>query len=191
MAKKAALETLKTASLQWTIVYNGFFLDYFGTPQVKSYMDDVAFFIDVANDVASIPGSGEVPVVFTHTFDVARFVAALLEHPNWRPESYIIGDKITFNDLVRLAEEIKGNVFTVVYDSVEDLKANKMTELPSHHEIYKFYPKEMLHSFLALFGLECERGQANLNPTHTLNDDFPDIKPASAREILEKGWGKK
>ncbi|OHW97499.1 NmrA-like family protein [Colletotrichum incanum] len=190
MAKKAALTTLKTTSLEWTVVYNGFFLDYFGTPRVKSYMDDVAFFIDVANDAASIPGSGDVPVVFTHTFDVARFVAALLEHTDWRPESYIIGDKLTFNDLVRLAEKIKGNVFTVVYDSVEDLEANKMIELPSHHKVYKFYPKEMLHSFLIPFGLECERGQANLNPTHKLNDDFPHIKPASAREILERGWGK-
>lgn len=64
-----------------------------------------------------------------------------------------------------------------------------MVELPAHREVYKMYPKEMLHSFLVPFGLECERGQANLKPVHTLNDDFPHIKPVSAREILERGWG--
>ncbi|WQF78918.1 Putative NmrA-like domain, NAD(P)-binding domain superfamily [Colletotrichum destructivum] len=189
IAKKTALEALKKTSLEWTTVYNGFFLDYFGTPRVKSYMDDVAFFVDLANNVASIPGSGNVPIVFTHTSDVARFIAEFLEHPNWRPESYIIGDRVTFNEVVRMAEDVKGTKFTVFYNSVESLKANVMVELPAHHEVYKMYPKEMLHSFLVPFGLECERGQANFKPAHTLNDDFPHIKPVSAREILERGWG--
>lgn len=99
---------MEATSLEWTAVYNGFFLDYFGTPRVKSYVDDVAFFIDVANDTASVPGSGDVPIVFTHTFDIGRFIAALLELPKWRAESYIIGDKLTFNELVHIAEEVKG-----------------------------------------------------------------------------------
>lgn len=108
IAKKTALEALKKTSLEWTAVYNGFFLDYFGTPRIKSYMDDVAFFVDLANNFASIPGSGNVPVVFTHTSDVARFIAEFLEHPNWRSESYIIGDRVTFNEIVRMAEDVKG-----------------------------------------------------------------------------------
>ncbi|TQN70094.1 Oxidoreductase BOA1, partial [Colletotrichum shisoi] len=90
IAKKTAVEALKKTSLEWTAVYNGFFLDYFGTPRVKSYMDDVAFFADLANNVASIPGSGNVPVVFTHTSDVARFIAG-----------------VTFHEVVRMAEDVK------------------------------------------------------------------------------------
>lgn len=83
-----------------------------------------------------------------------------------------------------------GTNFAVVHDSVEDLEACKLTELPSHREVYKLYPKEMLHSFLAPFGLACERGHANLDRARTLNDEFPEIKPMRAREVLEKGWGK-
>ncbi|OLN89233.1 Pinoresinol reductase 2-like protein 1 [Colletotrichum chlorophyti] len=189
-AKKSALVALKSTSLQWTTVYNGYFLDYFGTPRMKSYVDQVAFFVDMANNAAAIPGSGEVPVVFTQTFDVGRFVAAMLEQPNLPQETYIIGDKLTFNELVRLAEEIKGSKFAVVHDSVEDLKACKLTELPAHREVYKFYPKEVLHSFLAPFGLNCEQGQANFNPSRTLSDEFPELKPLKAKDVLERGWGK-
>ncbi|KAL0932305.1 NmrA-like family protein [Colletotrichum truncatum] len=190
MAKRSALTALESTSLQWTVIYNGFFLDYFGTPKVKSYMDDVAFFVDIKSNMAAIPGSGEVPVVFTHTFDVGRFIAALLESHTWAAETYIIGDKATFHQVVRLAEEVKGTKFVVAHDSVQDLAACKLTELPSHRAIYQFYPKEMLHSFLAPFGLECERGQANLNPGRTLNAEYPDIKPMKLRDVLELGWGK-
>ncbi|KAI8179641.1 Oxidoreductase BOA1 [Colletotrichum sp. SAR 10_86] len=206
MAKKSALAALKSTSLEWTAVYNGYFLDYFGTPKVKSYMDDVSFFVDVANNVAAIPGSGEVPVVFTHSFDVARLVAALLEKSKWPAETYIIGDKVTFHEMVRLAEKVKGKYsegfpfgqlltarpgtkFTVAHDSVEDLQACKLTELPSHRQFYQIYPKEMLHSFLAPFGLNCERGQADLRPSRTLNDEFPEIKVLKAKDVLEQGWG--
>ncbi|KAF5501429.1 Oxidoreductase BOA1 [Colletotrichum siamense] len=189
MAKKSALAALKSTSLEWTAVFNGYFLDYFGTPKVKSYMDDVSFFVDVANNVAAIPGSGEVPVVFTHSFDVARLVAALLEKDKWPEETYIIGDKVTFHEMVRLAEKVKGTKFTVAHDSVEDLRACKLTELPSHRQFYQIYPKEMLHSFLAPFGLNCERGQADLRPSRTLNDEFPEIKVLKATDVLEQGWG--
>lgn len=108
MAKKSALAALKSTSLEWTTVFNGYFLEYFGTPKVKSYMDDASFFVDVANNVAAIPGSGEVAVVFTHSFDVARLVAALLGKDKWPEETYIIGDKVTFHAMVRLAEKVKG-----------------------------------------------------------------------------------
>lgn len=108
MAKKSALSALESTSLEHTVVYNGYFLDYFGTPGLKSYMDDVAFFVDVTNNAAAIPGSGEVSVVFKHSFDVGRFVAALLEWPSWPEEAVIIGDKLTSHELVNLAEKVKG-----------------------------------------------------------------------------------
>ncbi|KPM46027.1 hypothetical protein AK830_g439 [Neonectria ditissima] len=190
MAKKAAQAELEASSLEWTTVYNGYFLDYFGTPKAKSYIDDIAFFIDVANDTAAIPGSGNTPVVFTHTFDVAKFVAAAIDLPEWSRESYIIGDKLSWNELLQLAQEVKGTKFHVAYDSVEKLETGIMTELPSHQQFYAVYPKEHLQSFMSAFGVNCERGQANFSPSRTLNDEFPEIHAMTAREVLEIGWGK-
>ncbi|KAK7418910.1 hypothetical protein QQX98_003613 [Neonectria punicea] len=190
MAKKAAQAGLESSSLEWTTVYNGYFLDYFGTPKAKSYLDDIAFFIDMANNAAAIPGSGNTPVVFTHSFDVAKFVAAALNLPEWSRESYIIGDKLTWNELLRLAEEVKGTKFQVTYDSVEKLETGVMTELPSHPQFYPLYPKEHLQFFMSAFGVNCERGQANFTPSHTLNEKFPELHALTAKEVLVLGWGK-
>ncbi|KAL6230070.1 hypothetical protein BDW75DRAFT_234693 [Aspergillus navahoensis] len=67
----AAARLRSTTSLEYTFVSNGFFLDFFGMPRVKTYLDhQLVFAVDVANNVAAIPGSGDVPIVFTHTFDV-------------------------------------------------------------------------------------------------------------------------
>lgn len=63
----------------------------------------------MANNAATIPGSGDTPVVFTHTFDVAQFVAALVGQANWPERSIIVGDKKSWNDVVAIAEEIKGS----------------------------------------------------------------------------------
>jgi hypothetical protein len=106
--KLAAAERLKTSGLEYTFVSNGFFMDYYGLPKVKSYLQPFVFAVDISNNTAAIPGSGDDPVVFTHTFDVAKYVTALVGAEAWPERSIIIGDKLTWNQLVALAEGIKG-----------------------------------------------------------------------------------
>lgn len=186
--KIGIIKALESTSLEYTSVLNGYFLDYFFVPKVKSYMPPMALALDIANDFAAIPGSGDVPVVFTHTFDVARFVAALVGQPTWEKESYIIGDRVTWNEFLRLAEEAKGTKFTVVHDSLEKLRAGQITELPSHPSLYPFFPKETLQGFFAAFGIMFEQGEFDLRPSHSLNDDFPEIKPKTVRELVLEAW---
>jgi hypothetical protein len=113
----------------------------------------MAVVLDIANDFAAIPGSGDVPVVLTHTFEVARFVAALVKLPRWEKDPYIVGDRVTWNEFLRLAEEAKGIKFTVVHDSLEKLRTGQITELPSHPSLYPFFSKQMLQGFFAAFGI--------------------------------------
>ncbi|KAL2127849.1 hypothetical protein VTI74DRAFT_10088 [Chaetomium olivicolor] len=179
------IEALEGTSLDYTSVLNGYFLDYFFVPKVKSYMPPMALVLDIANNFAAIPGSGDIPVVFTHSFDVAHFVAALVKQPRWEKESHIIGDRVTWKEFLRLAEEAKGTKFTVVHDSVEKLRTGQITELPSHPSLYPFFPKQMLQGFFAAFGIMFEQGEFDLQPSYSLNDQFPDIKPRT----IKKGVG--
>ena len=64
--------------------------------------------LDILNDQAVILESGDVPVVFTHTRDVAKFVAASLDLEKWETETFVMGDKVTFNGLLSLAQDAKG-----------------------------------------------------------------------------------
>ncbi|KAH7302982.1 hypothetical protein B0I35DRAFT_447459 [Stachybotrys elegans] len=181
--KLEVMGCLDTLSLEHTVFYTGYFFDYY-TRELPTYMQPVAFVLDIPNNAAAIPGSGEVPVVFTHTWDVAKFVAAYAEKPQWDREAYVIGDKITLNELVRLAEEVKGKKFRVSYDTVEDLLDHKVTELPCYPQIYPFFPKEALMSLIAGIGWLFEKGYFDLNGERTLNEDFKSIKARSTRELL-------
>ncbi|GLA26495.1 hypothetical protein AnigIFM63326_003655 [Aspergillus niger] len=178
-----------TDALEYTFVSNGFFLDYFGMPKVKSYLNHkLVFAVDVANNVAAIPGSGDVPIVFTHTFDVAKFVAALVGVPNWPERSTVIGDKKSWNEFIAIAEEVKGVKFNITHDFEEMLKSSKITELPSHSASYSFLPKEKLQAILSAFGRWTIAGDFDMPEEGSLNQRFPEIKPRSVRDVLEEGW---
>ncbi|KAF5642292.1 transcriptional activator Mut3p [Fusarium tjaetaba] len=183
----AALEA--TSSLEYTTVYVGYFSDYWVLPKVKSYQSPLALVVDIENNFAAIPGSGNELVTFTHTFDVARFVAVLVGASKWDKESYIIGDKVSWNQFVQYAEEAKGVKFTVKHDSIEDLKAGKITELPSHVYMYPFFPKPMLQGLFAAFGRMFIEGAFDLKPERTLNESFPEIKARKIKDLLFEAWG--
>ncbi|KAI8716206.1 NAD(P)-bd-dom domain-containing protein [Fusarium sp. LHS14.1] len=182
--KRDILNALESTTLEHTTVYNGYYLDYWVAPGAKSYFDPMALVIDVANNMAAIPGSGNVPVVFTYSFDIARFVVSLVALPKWAKESYIIGDKITWNEFLGFVEEAKGVQFKVVKDSIDKLKAGQITELPSHEYMYPFFPKPALQGLFATFGRMFEEGVFDLKPANTLNDEFPGIKPRKVRELI-------
>ncbi|KAI0126962.1 hypothetical protein BJ170DRAFT_425144 [Xylariales sp. AK1849] len=186
--KIASEKELEKTSLEWTAMCIGFFLDYMGMPKVKSYLTPTTMILDVAAAKAAIPGSGDVPGAFTYSQDVGKFVAALLTLPKWEKESYVIGEKLTWNEFVKLAENVRGTKFDVTYDSVEFLKTGKITELPGHVPDYAFYPKEQLQAIIGGFELLFEEGHMDFKPKQSLNDLFPEIHPVSAKEMLEIGW---
>lgn len=102
--KIAAEEAPEKTQLEWTIVCNGFFLDYWGMRKIKSYLSPSALVVDMLARKAAIPGPGDTPVVFTYSGDVAKFTAALLTLDKWEEVSYVIGDKVTWNEFVATAE---------------------------------------------------------------------------------------
>jgi nucleoside-diphosphate-sugar epimerase len=110
----AQKELQKTTNLEYTVFQVGSFMDYWGIPGVKSFMDrmPLVFWLDMANNAAALPGSGNTPAIFTHTTDVARFVAASLDLPRWEPETFVFGDRATWNEIIEWAEEVKGSVYT-------------------------------------------------------------------------------
>jgi len=184
------LNALEATSLEYTAVINGFFLDYYVIPHVKSHLPGFTLAIDVANKTAAIPGSGDVPVVFTHSFDLGRFVAALLlaQPSSWDKESYIIGDKLTLNEFLAIAEEVRGCKFETTYDSLDTLRSGQVTELPAHPPMYPYFPKQMLQGMCAVFGLLFEQGFLDLEPERSLNSQFPEIKTRKVRELVEEAW---
>jgi hypothetical protein len=174
--------------LEYTAVSNGIFLDYYGFPKVRSYLGKLPRVIDMAGNAAAIPGSGDVPVVFTYSFDVGKFIAALLSQPRWEKESVIIGEKITWNEFLLLAEGVKGVKFDVKHDSLMTLQKGCSTALPSQKHLYPHFPQQRLEHMCAMFGVLFGNGFFDFKSEGTLNEKFPDIDTKSVKTLLEESW---
>ncbi|KAI0152769.1 hypothetical protein GGR57DRAFT_503281 [Xylariaceae sp. FL1272] len=158
-ALKNTLEVNKSETVISAIMVLPVFLDCWGIPVVNSHFPSASMVIDIVNDVAAIPGDGNQPIVFTHSVEVAKFVVAMLDAKEWDPISYTVGDKITWNEFLQLAEEVKGTKFSTTYDSIEKLKQGETTEFPVH-------------------------------VAKVLNDQFPEIKAMTVKDLLERAWRK-
>ncbi|KAL3470443.1 hypothetical protein BJX99DRAFT_251232 [Aspergillus californicus] len=183
-----AIETLKQSDLQYTVFHNGIFLDYFRSPDMKSYLKPNVFVIDLANRVAAIPGDGNVSVTFTYTFDLARFVVAVLDLDEWTDESRVIGDEMSWNGFVEMAERVLDTKFEIHYDSVTKLKRFEITELPGHQALYAHFPKKPFQWFMSIFELFTTDETSRLPREGSLNERFPDIRPLTVEQLLEKYW---
>ncbi|TPR01829.1 hypothetical protein CAN33_0041260 [Aspergillus niger] len=187
-SKTEVLEELAKTSLMHTAIYNGMFMDFYGSPLLKSNVGPFPMFVDIASKMAAKPGSGDEAIVLTRVLDIARFVVRILDLAEWPKESYIIGDRVTFHEFVNMAEEVRGTKFQVTCDSKEELEAGKITELPCYSATFAAVGKELTKQLYAQNGLWIIGKELDLRPASTLNEIFPDIKPMSLREFLELSW---
>ncbi|EOD50437.1 putative nmra-like family protein [Neofusicoccum parvum UCRNP2] len=183
-----AVEEARKTNLEFTSIYNGHFLDYFGRPHIKTYQGPLTFVLDVANKTAAIPGTGDEPIVFTYSFDVAKFVSASLDLAEWPEELFVIGDRTTWNEFVKLAEEARGTKFKVHYEDPEKLERFEVMKLPGHEAAAEIMPWDHLRHFCGVFENWLVQGYYNLPTENTLNERFPDIKTLTVKEMVEQNW---
>lgn len=106
--QRASNDELRKSNLQWTRFVNGYFSDYYGIPGVKTHFTPLSFVVDIAGRKAAIPGTGDEPMAFTYSYDLAKFVAAFLDVSEWNELTFCYGERTTWNDFVKVAEEVTG-----------------------------------------------------------------------------------
>ncbi|OAP59583.1 hypothetical protein AYL99_06881 [Fonsecaea erecta] len=182
---------LQSGSLQYTRIACGWFMDYWGMPYVKSHLSDFSWAVDLFNRKAAVPGDGGNVISLTLIDDVARAVLLLLEAEEWPEWTFPIGDSLTFNEFLRVAERVRGSKFELTYDSPEDLEQGKVTILPnpgtrawtaSDRET-----QDRRHS-LVLFGRFYVSGVLDLSKEQQFSARFPDWRPKRLEEFLKEVW---
>ncbi|KAJ3456651.1 hypothetical protein MRS44_016674 [Fusarium solani] len=189
-ARKETRDFLRgETDLEWTRFICGHFLiDYAGQPYIRSYMKpDLHFGIDVENKAAFIPGTGNGTIAFSYTYDLAKFVVAALDLPEWEEETISWSDKATWNEVVALGEKARRTKFTVNYDPVEKLRKGEISELPGQVQLYSFLPKPFLQGLVSRWGLMAIQGHWNLPEENSLNRRFPEIETLKVKDAF-KGW---
>lgn len=99
---------LKTSSLEYTRVIPGFFMDYWGMPHVQTHLQPLSFGIDISSATAAIPGDGNNVICMTYTYDMATYLVKALDLKEWPEFSVIVGDEVTYNQVLSMAEAFTG-----------------------------------------------------------------------------------
>lgn len=97
-------------------------MDYWFTPKIPSAVKfNFPSWIDLDHNYAAIPGDDNTPMVLTHSRDIGRFVVKVLSLSTWEKRYFLVGDRLTLNEFLRLAEEAKGVSFERHSDSLDIL----------------------------------------------------------------------
>ncbi|KAE8356397.1 hypothetical protein BDV28DRAFT_110553 [Aspergillus coremiiformis] len=181
-----AAKSLQQSSLQFTRVIPGFFMDYWGMPVARTNLQPFTFGIDIAGCQAAIPGDGNDVICMTYTYDMAAFIVRLLDEEEWPEFSIMVGDHTTYNQLLQLAEQIRGKKFQVVYDNADKVKEGSVTvpSMPADTG----YSAEELKETTALVSRLTIAGVFDLPHENRLNARFPEIKTTKISDFLQDAW---
>ncbi|CAK7202158.1 hypothetical protein SEUCBS139899_004878 [Sporothrix eucalyptigena] len=150
---RRALET--TSSLEYTYIYPGMFMDYFGMPHIETHLRPLPLIIEPAAGQAVVPGDGNAMVFMSYTKDVALYTALALQIEKWPRVLTVRSSGITLNRLVELVEENLGRKLQVTYEPVEErLLQHQTAMLPSSLEHSSHFPGgiEQLTALMADLG---------------------------------------
>ncbi|KAF1947391.1 NAD(P)-binding protein [Clathrospora elynae] len=183
--------TLRKSHLDFTRVIFGWLLDHYGFPHCKSHMKPFKFALDFDNRMAAIPGDGEAHVTFLHSVDIAKYVVALLgEEGRWPETSAFASDRMTWNELITLAEDIMGEKWDVTYESLEQLEMGETTLFKQPEGSYHL-PEEAARQMVAEWGIMAVKGVMDASGEGVRNDDFPDVQPITVEALILEAWENK
>ncbi|KAF8997889.1 hypothetical protein BDQ17DRAFT_1248072 [Cyathus striatus] len=179
-AKVAHWEAVKASGLEYTAFRNGMFMDYLAAG--SSYTGPFRMFplvVNVKERKAEIPGTGDDKVTFTTLTDIGKFVSAAVTLEKWSEEMGMSGETLTYNEIVRKAEEVLGEKITVTYIGVDDLKKRKSDAIEKKNTMVKF--------LMELY-LDFTEGHGEIKDPYL--NAATDVQPMTVKEFLQKYWSK-
>ena len=140
--------------------------------------------LDISSGKAEIPltEDGRVPrVMLTEMNNIGEFVAAALDLEKWERDMNIVGSIIRLDELVRIAEEVRGKKFEVV-------KLEKKGLVEEHAALgEEQFVKQLWVEYKLLLTAD-KVGESFLDPV--VNELCPGVKAVDVESYLKKYWGK-
>jgi hypothetical protein len=195
-------ELAKTTTLEYTYVYPGMFMDYFGLPRVESALRPLCFFVDPEKGQAVLPDDGEAKMSMSFTKDAVRYMALALDLDKWPRVLSTAASTVSLNELVQLIEDSLGHKLEVRYQPVGKVLKHEVIDLPTNVEIARDYPQRFPGGLDQLRGLiaDLEAGVAlgafdfdKLTGHLDLVKEFEGKAPAPKRieDLVAQAWSSK
>ncbi|EKM60079.1 uncharacterized protein PHACADRAFT_138514 [Phanerochaete carnosa HHB-10118-sp] len=185
-------EAAKKSGLEYTIYEVGIFMNYLASGTAGTgHLPPREFMFDIENCKATLPGDGSTYLVYTRAEDIGKFVAASLDLEKWPEFSQMRGDRKRLNEILQLAEQVRGQKFEVTYlpeaQLVETLNSRNQVSPEQRDEKSGTLDRE---KFSAQWWLEALRRNPTGFEGKNLNELFPQVKPVCIADFLQEWWGK-
>lgn len=195
----ARRELEKTTTLEYSYIYPGMFMDYFGMPNISTHLRELCLFVDPTNGVALVPGDGETKMATSYTKDIARYTALALGLDKWPRVMTTASSTVTINELVALVNRNLDIPLKTTYQPLSSLlKHQDRTMLPRNVPIAEHFPEgvEQLSALLADLGASVALGAYDFSRLaghldlveHFAGETTP---PMRIEELLDMAWGNK
>ncbi|KAF7558186.1 hypothetical protein G7Z17_g127 [Cylindrodendrum hubeiense] len=186
---------LEKTSLEFSYIYPGMFMDYFGMPNITTHLRELFVVIDPTNGVAYVPGDGNTKLAMSFTKDVAKYTALALELDKWPRVMTTVSSSMTLNEIIALTEKNLGRKLKVTYQSVPALLKHESLTLPGNIAVAEQFPGGVaqitaltadLEASMALGAYDFDKLPSHLN----LVDHFAGRTetPTKIEDILELAW---
>jgi uncharacterized protein YbjT (DUF2867 family) len=168
VAKRAVEDHLIKSGINYTILRPTCFMESWLSP---------ALGFDFANGRAQIIGDGDAFISYISLADVAQFVAASIGNPEARNLTVDLGgpDVVSPLEVVRIAENLTGRIFTVTHIPAEALYAQHAA---SSNPLEKTFAALMI-----------ETTKGNIVPMQDVLRKFPGITLKSVEEYVQEMVG--
>ncbi|KAH6999302.1 NmrA-like family protein [Ilyonectria destructans] len=190
-----ARRELEKSSLEFTYIYPGMFMDYFGMPHVSTHLRELYIVIDPANGVAYVPGNGEAKLAMSYAKDVVKYTALALDLEKWPRVMTTASCTMTLNEIVALTEKNLGRKLKVTYQQIPALLKHDSKTLPGNVAVAENFPGGLEKITALTADLEASIGLGAYDfdklPEHlNLVDHFAGKTepPKKIEDILEMAW---
>lgn len=193
----ARRELAKTSTLEYTYIYTGMFMDYFGLPHVPSSLRPLVFCVDPEAGLAVLPGDGEGRMSMTFTRDFATYLVLALQLEKWPRIMTTVTSTVSMNELVELYQKSVERKIEVRYQPVDRLLRHETVDLPINVKIASDYPDRFpqgikgivadLEASVALGGYDLEKSMDEYLDLVIL---FEGKAPAPKRieDLIDEAW---
>lgn len=184
--KEVVWQQCLRSGLEVTRFYCGVWTNIYARGAVRDEEEATAGFkedplgVDVGKRTARLLLDGNAKLTFTRVQDVAAFAIKALELPRWNPILYIIGDVLSFKQVMQIAEDVTGAKFGITYVTEDDIQE-------------RLKRSDFRTKLFGQYDLAITQGEMHLKPeagVKTLNELFPEVEAVTVREFLERHFRK-
>ncbi|CAH0018928.1 unnamed protein product [Clonostachys rhizophaga] len=172
----------------------GILMDYLGHPhRISKYLTTMPMTVDIEKCRALVlSGSLTDKITFTAARDIGKVVARAIEYEGeWPLVGGVSGNQISFEDLIRVGERVRGTRFTIESLEQKDLEAGELKTDNFFRVPFPDIPEDQVESFSQLATISVMLGAKHglWTVTDEWNEILPDHEFTQVEDFLREIWG--